>query len=223
MLRITRIAFFAATMSLSLCAAAFQPAIPLSVEKPFRLTIGPILRSDFRALNNADLSVDFTHRIGGGFEWGVALHGGAAARSLFAPNEYTIGTLGAELMGRYFGAVSDVFYFGIQVDLGYTQNLSATASGGSAVARLSVPFVMHFEKSVAFFLAPAVVFEGALLATNRMAASTFGQSLGANLGIGMLFYTEGPGVYVAMRPGWQDFRYPGDINAEFTIGLVIDM
>jgi hypothetical protein len=223
MLRQVFAAALASLALLSFPSFAIQPAVPLSVASPFRFTIDPVLRTDFNALNGAELSVDFAQRLGAGFEWGASLHGGAASRRLFVANEQTIGVLGLDVMGRYFGEITPVFHVGIELDLGYTQNLSSPSSGGSALARLSLPFVMRFEKSVAMFIAPGIQSEGSLLGNSRMAASTFGQAFGANLAVGLLFYTEGPGVFVAARPGWQDVRYPGDVSADFTVGLVIDL
>lgn len=202
-------------------ALAVQPAVPLSSEKPFRLTVDPVLSTDFGGLNRAEVSVDFAQALGAGFEWGVALHGGAASKQLFLDNQVA-GILGLDLMGRYFGSITDVFYIGFQLDLLYTHNFSQLSKAGAAGARFSIPFTTYFEDAVALYLMPGIQFEGMIVNTNAMPASTFGQSLGASVALGLVLYTRGPGLFLSARPTWTDVRAPANLSADFALGLVFD-
>jgi hypothetical protein len=201
---------------------AVQPGAPIPEEATFRVTIDPYLSTDFYGLNRAELHVDFTHKIGAGFDWGFTVHGGAAGKSLLASDPVN-GIAGLDLMARYLGRVDKNFFFGLQLEGLYTHNFANAAKFGALGLRLSLPIVAHFENAVALYASPHLQFEGLVTDTTNFPASSFGPGLGAGLALGLMIYTDGPGIFIQARPNWLDVRKPGAVSADFSLGVAIQI
>jgi hypothetical protein len=207
---------------LSHAANAIQIPVPQTPSFAWRIAADPNVTTDFAGVNRTELYLDFTHGITNEFEWGLSAHSGAIGKSVFVEQADVSPIMGADLMLRYFGHITEVFHLGLQIDVLYAHRFGISTPANSLGFRLSVPFAMTFESAVAFFLSPGIHFTGQLYADRYTQPSFWGQALGMNIASGFLIYTNGPSILISARPTWGDVRKLTEVTCDFNLGLVFD-
>jgi len=188
-----------ALFGLSASAVSTIP-VPIPEDMPLRLGLAVKETNSFvpLAVNHLGGILGVAYGFGGGFEGGFQIRGGANSDALFQSLTPPTWNLGGDVVLRYLGNVTDVFYLGLQGRVGYNYMFgSATFTAGSNVtAGVGIPFGFMFGDAFALYLMPELEFG------NRAAADTsvFGSLVGLGGAIGGYLCLGGPKLFLEVKP-----------------------
>jgi hypothetical protein len=244
----------------------FTPT-PMSEDRPLRFLVnidnanvfsgGPVtgmngyLAKDGKVgLMNIQLNLALMYSVGMGFDVGLGLHGGIQSPyGMFfgdnMPSPRYGAMFGADVMARYLTMFSDVFYGGIQAQVGYNytdtlvtpESHYTTTFGQKSKAAFNsfIPVVAgvvlgaDFEDTLAVYVFPAIELGQTGNYTNTVAPSAsdmdkgiWKSAVGMQIGVGTAIHTKMGDIVIQATPRIANFSNKHSWGFDLTTGMQLD-
>jgi hypothetical protein len=235
---------------------------PMSEDEPLRFYVGADMSSVFKnskftgsntkdfALMNTQLNLALIYNVGMGLDVGLGLHGGMFSPyglGNSAPTGSTLKDLGAmfgaDFMVRYMAMVSDMFYAGLQyqVGYGYTDQLPGatdaayTALGAKSKGEwnsfipmnIAIPLGVVFKDAAVVYVAPALELGQTSNLTNSTANAVsaadldkgiWKSALGFNVAVGAAIDIGATKLVLQVKPRMANFKNSDSWGMDFGVG-----
>ena len=196
--------------------ADFLP-VPVTEGKPLRVQLGASSSNTWQPMQLKEIGgyASAVYGVGGGFDVGFGLQGTGVNNSA----KYS-GVLQGDLMLRFVGTVTDIFFIGLQAVPNFKFNFSSKDMGAHLSAGL--PMGVVFPDVISVYVLPAVELGDRIEAdpTNTIWGNAIGVSLAAGVGV------QWAGLHwVAQAKPWvQDWsNWSKTFRTDFMLGLAMDI
>ncbi|MEI6805763.1 MAG: hypothetical protein WCK49_04565 [Myxococcaceae bacterium] len=197
--------------------------------------------------SNAQLNLGLIYNVGMGLDVGFGVHGGMQSpyNMFVTPNPAVSDPLkqygmmfGADIMVRYLAMLSDMFYAGIQAQVGYNYTDTKPGAADSAFTAYSsksafnsfIPVVVgvvvgaDFAGAASVYLFPALEMGQTSNLTNTTAATTadtglWKSALGLQLGVGTAIHTSVGSFVIQATPRMANFSNANSWGMDTTLGM----
>lgn len=196
--------FCALVLSVIAISASAVSNIPVPISEDNPLRLGGAAQTSFLfsplAFQYLGADVGLAYAFGGGFEGGFSIRGGVTSDELFQTGHTNNGILGADVMLRYLGNLSDSFYMGLQGRVGYdyTFGMVDITAGSNITAAVGLPFGITFGGQViSLYLMPEINFGQK---DPNSTDGVFGSLVGFGAAIGTYVCLGTPKIYAQVKP-----------------------
>ncbi len=216
---------------------------PMSEDEPLRFYVGADMSSMFKsglknefALHNAQLNLALIYNVGMGLDVGLGIHGGIFSPyglGNSAPTGSTLKDLGAmfgaDFMVRYMAMVSDMFYAGLQyqVGYGYTDQMPGAADSAYSAYKskgewnsfipmnIAIPLGVVFKDAATVYVAPALELGQTFKAPDT---GIWKSALGFNVAVGTAIDIGATKLVLQVKPRMANFDNKDSWGMDFGLG-----
>jgi len=201
-------------------AMSSQLPIPVSEDLPLRVNLAPHLTTDWNGLTLIGGELSSVSLLGKGFEWGTTLRGGVESPKLFA-DAPTTPYFGLDAQLRFIGGVSQVFYTGVQAEVGYTHFFSDAriSEPGRFLVTVGIPLAFSFLDMLWVYANPTIVL-GNKSPAEIVEKKFWGSLYGAQSDIGMALDFGSAWFYFQLTPRiWDWNNVVTAFDTDFAVGV----
>ncbi len=207
--------------------------VPTVEEAPLRLFGGIDSNVGFDSfrLNHLQGAGSVVYGVGSGLDVGFALHGGVINNSgLFMTGNAAKGLVGADVMLRFLGNITDMFFMGLQATVGYSNDMTFAdlKLASSIPTAVGLAMGLSLADVVQLYVFPQFNFGGKTAAEQKpddiKNAVVWGSQIGMSAAIGAWVNMGGTNLVIEARPEWASVQDLGNFKSDnFSTNVLVGL